>query len=196
VQQDKLVQCPRLISPSKSEDKSRPTEKLYGRFRFLTHRGSPMNTKFALFLLSVCISAGCNPAFGQNLYPVQGPLAALAPPPAFVAKFTGANSGKFTMAHSGGESFKGTWVMATPSFVNSKPLGTSASYPPQPNLAFAWDAVYGQGYFLAKVLGKRMKQANAIGDHGTVIQVEFVFDTIMTDGVAVDNEGNIYKVVL
>jgi len=31
-------------------------------------------------------------------------------------------------------------------------------YPPQPNLAFAWDAVYGQGFFVAKILGKKFGQ--------------------------------------
>ncbi|MFY9854744.1 MAG: hypothetical protein WAK26_12790, partial [Terracidiphilus sp.] len=130
-----------------------------------------MKMKFVFTFLAVCLISSSTPSFGQKLYPVQGPLAAQTPTPVTVAKYSGSNSGKVTLTQPDGESFKGTWVFVTPPFVNSKPLGTSASYPPQPNLAYAWDAVYGQGYFLAKVLGKRLRQAVATGDRGTVIQV-------------------------
>jgi hypothetical protein len=50
--------------------------------------------------------------------------------------------------------------------------GVGASYPPQPNLAFAWDAVYGQGFFVAKILGKKFGQGVFIGNQGTLLQVE------------------------
>ncbi|MGB8845433.1 MAG: hypothetical protein WCC73_07115, partial [Terracidiphilus sp.] len=76
------------------------------------------------------------------------------------------------------------------------------SYPPQPNLAFAWDVVYGQGFFLANILGsKTVGQATLTGSNGTVLQIEFQAEKLgmpveNTFGVAVDNKGNIYKVVL
>ena len=157
-----------------------------------------MKARFALILFSVCMASGCAAAFGQRLFPVQGPAAAQTPPPAFTAKLTNIyrQSGKITLVQANGESFQGTWTIVTASFVNAKTPGTPASYPPQPNLAFAWDAVYGHGYFLAKVLGKQLKQAVVTGDQGTVLQLEYVSAEIFLDGVAVDNKGNIYKVVL
>jgi hypothetical protein len=83
-----------------------------------------------------------------------------------------------------------------PSFVNAKTPETPSSYLPQPNLAFAWDVVYGQGYFLAHVLGTRLRQAIVTGDMGTVLQVECQFTDGHSafNGVAVDSKGNIYKV--
>ena len=157
-----------------------------------------MKLKIALFfaLSTACMIAGGDSAFGQKLYPVQGPLA--TPPPIFTARFSGSNSGKFSMVQANGESFKGTWVFVTPSFVNAKTPGPSVSYLPQPNLAFAWDAIYGEGYFLAQVLGKRIKQVSATGDRGTVLQVEELYADQQSafNGVAVDNKGNIYKLVV
>jgi hypothetical protein len=159
-----------------------------------------MKLKIALFfaLSTACMIAGGDSAFGQKLYPVQGPLAAQTPPPIFTARFSGSNSGKFSMVQANGESFKGTWVFVTPSFVNAKTPGPSVSYLPQPNLAFAWDAIYGEGYFLAQVLGKRIKQVSATGDRGTVLQVEELYADQQSafNGVAVDNKGNIYKLVV
>jgi hypothetical protein len=143
-------------------------------------------------------------AFGQRLFPVQGPAAAQVPPPAFTARLTNISrqSGKITLAEAKGESFQGTWKIVTASFVNTRTPGAPASYPPQPNLAFAWDAVYGQGYYLATILGsENVGQAVATGDRGTVLQVEFHREQLGVPednhfGVAVDNKGNIYKVVL
>jgi len=155
-----------------------------------------MKSRFVLFLICVCMIAGSAAAFSQQVYPVQGPLAAQTPPPVLTAKFSGTRSGKVSLVQASGESFHGTWEFVTQPFVNAKTPGTAASYPPQPNLAFAWDAVYGHGYFLAKVLGKQLKQAVVTGDQGTVLQLEYVSAEIFLDGVAVDNKGNIYKVVL
>jgi hypothetical protein len=157
-----------------------------------------MKIKFVLVLLSVCAISGSIAASGETLYPVQGPLAAQAPPPVITAKFSGTMSGKFSLVQAKGESFHGTWAFAKQSFVNSKTPGTPASYPPQPNLAFAWDAVYGQGYFLAQIVGTTIRQVVATGDQGTVIQVECMYtpgQTYGNNGVAVDSKGNIYKVV-
>ncbi|MGB8583845.1 MAG: hypothetical protein WCD47_23725 [Candidatus Sulfotelmatobacter sp.] len=76
--------------------------------------------------------------------------------------------------------------------MNTKTPGTSESYPPQPNLAFAWDVVYGQGYFAAHILGGKIWQGTFTGNQGTVLQVEILDGQ---HGAAVDNKGNIYKVV-
>lgn len=164
-----------------------------------------MKTSSALILgvFAVCLPA--SPAiFAQRLYPVLGPAAAQVPPPSFTAKLTAIykSSGKISLSQAGGESFQGTWSIVTASFVNGKAPGSAASYPPQPNLAFAWDLVYGQGYYVAKILGSQsIGQASATGSQGTLLQIEFnryqlgmMVDN--TFGVAIDNKGNIYKVVL
>jgi len=90
----------------------------------------------------------------------------------------------------------------TATFANNQTPGSPASYPPQPNLAFAWDAVYGQGYYVSTILGSQeVVQATATGDKGTVLQVEFHREQLGVPednhfGVAVDSKGNIYKAVL
>jgi hypothetical protein len=151
-----------------------------------------MKMKFTFALLTVCLIYGSTAAFGQYLYPVQGPLAAQTPPPVYTAKLTGSPSFKISLVHITGESFQGKWMAERESFVNIKTPGTPDSYPPQPNLAFAWDAIFGQGYFLSSVLGEEVGHALLTGDQGTILQLEFIDGHF---GVAVDNRGNIYKMV-
>lgn len=155
-------------------------------------------------LLGACLLVPLAATHAQRLYPVQGPATAQTPPPSFNAKLSNylGNSGKITLTRAGGETFQGTWTTVTITYANLKPPGAPSSYPPQPNLAFAWDLVYGQGYFLKYILGSQyVGQATASGSNGTILQLEFqkeklggAIDNIF--GVAVDNKGNIYKVVL
>jgi hypothetical protein len=91
-----------------------------------------------------------------------------------------------------GEVLKGKCTAVKPSSLNAKTPGTPDSYPPQPDLAFAWDAIYGQGYFSAHILGQKIWQGIFTGHLGTVLQVEFLDEQ---HGAAVDNKGNIYKAV-
>jgi hypothetical protein len=70
-----------------------------------------------------------------------------------------------------GEVLQGRPKTVKASSVNMGPE-VGASYLPQPNLAFAWDAVYGQGFFVAKILGKKFGQGVFIGNQGTLLQVE------------------------
>ncbi len=157
-----------------------------------------MKAKFALILLSVCMIAGSSSAFGQKLYPVSGPLAAQTPPPVFSAKLTGVASGSIydagniSLELANGETFKGKWTTVPASSINVKAPGSPSSYPPQPDLAFAWDSVYTQGFYMAHVLGEYVGKSLLTGDQGTVIQIEFLNGHV---GVAVDNKGNMYKMV-
>jgi hypothetical protein len=165
-----------------------------------------MRTRFAivLSLLVLCFFVPPTAARAQRLYPVQGPATAQTPPPSFNAKLSNylGKSGVITLTQAGGETFQGPWTTVTVTFINSKTPGTPASFPPQPNLAFAWDLVYGPDYFNTHILGSQtVGQATATGSNGTVLQLEFqkeklgaTIDNIF--GVAVDNKGNIYKVVL
>jgi hypothetical protein len=162
-----------------------------------------MKTYLAHVFLAFCIVAGGTAAKGQRLYPVQGPAAAQTQPAAFTAKLPLGKARKITLIQANGESFAGTWKIVTASTANAKPPGDPASFPPQPNLAFAWDAVYGPGYYVANILGSQtLGQGVATGNQGTVLQIEFRQERLYlvpvdnSFGVAVDNKGNIYKVVL
>jgi len=165
-----------------------------------------MRNRFALLLglFAVCFFVLPTAAHAQRLYPVLGPATAQMPPPSFTVKLANylGKSGTITLAQTGGETFEGTWTTTTITFVNAKTPGTPSSYPPQPNLAYAWDLVYGQGYFLTHLLGSQtVGQATATGSQGTVLQLEFQREKLGAPidnifGVAIDNKGNVYKVVL
>jgi hypothetical protein len=152
----------------------------------------------SLVALCICIIPASDYAFGQKLYPVQGPLASQAAPPVFSGQirrpmFAGSLPTLLKSWTVGnGEVLQGKCVAVKATSVNTKTPGTPDSYPPQPNLAFAWDAVYGQGYFAAHVLGGKLWQGIFTGNQGTVLQVEILDGQ---HGAAIDNKGNIYKVV-
>jgi len=156
-----------------------------------------MKIKLVLAFLTVGITLASSASFGQKLYPVQGPLASQTPPPVFSANvkrpvFGGVSKTKFSWIFPDGELLNGKFANVNATSVNAKTPGGPDSYPPQPNLAFAWDVVYGQGYFAAHILGKKILQGVFTGDKGTVLQVE-ILDEL--HGAAVDNKGNVYKEV-
>lgn len=162
-----------------------------------------MRIKFIYILLGVCIIAETPVVRAQKLFPVQGPLSAETPVPAYNIKIAmsgvGSLSHKLSVALADGEVVSGEYtVVKTVTSADTQVPGTEASYPPQPNLAFAWDSVYGPGYFVAKILGGQLWQAVLKGDRGTVLQVEFLEIARPTNrsyGVAIDNKGNVYKLV-
>jgi hypothetical protein len=158
-----------------------------------------MRARFLFAIFSVYATLGSVRAFAQKLYPVQGPLMSQptpAVPSAQVRRPVVSVGGQpkllksWTLAN--GEVLKGKCVLVKASALNIKLPGTPDSYPPQPNLAFAWDAVYGQGYFAARILGLQFWQGIFTGNKGTVLQVE-ILDS--QHGVAVDNKDNVYKFV-
>ena len=159
-----------------------------------------MKTKLVLSLaaLWVCITAGSGSAFGQKLYPVTGPLAEQSPQPVFSGQIRRPVFGvgamflllkSWTVAN--GEVLQGKPKTVQASSVNAAPETGTISIP-QPNLAFAWDAVYGQGFFVAHILGRKFGQGVFTGSQGTVLQAESLDGR---NGVAVDNKGNTYKMV-
>ena len=158
-----------------------------------------MRTKLVLAILSVCMFSVSVAAFGQKLYPVQGPLASQTAPPVFSGQirrpvFSAGGVPKllksWTLAN--GEVLPGKFAVVKMTSVNTKMPGTPDSYPPQPNLAFAWDAIYGQGYFAAHILGAKIWQGIFNGNQGTILQAELLDGQ---HGAAVDNKGNIYKMI-
>ena len=164
-----------------------------------------------LLVTSSLMMSGCTRT--ARLYPVQGPLSNQTPAQVFFAKISGGSfglgnpaaiyPGNISVILSGGEIAKGHWAQVAAVTV---PKGAApASVPPTAgDLSSVWDTVYGQGYFVAHVLGTRYYyRAAASGNHGTVLDLEMYWDTgesnahySIIKGVAQDNRGNIYKVVL
>jgi hypothetical protein len=159
-----------------------------------------MKTKLVLSLaaLCICIVAASGSASAQKLYPVLGPLAAQTPQPVFKGQIR-------RPVFSVGSVFLllKSWTVSNGDVLQGKPktLKASSVTPapqtgeislPQPNLAFAWDAVYGEGFFVAHILGNEFGQGVFTGSQGTVLQVESLDGR---NGVAVDNKGNTYKMV-
>jgi len=158
-----------------------------------------MKTKLvlALGLFSVSLLSGCYRY--AHLYPIQGPLASLTPPPIYTAKMTGAfNSGNLSLTLANGEVFSGPWKAIS---VNERAKRATAGDPGQFSLATAWDTVYGQGFYTAHVLGTPLfAQAVLTGNQGTVLQAELYRQEHGGDdapfdikGVAKDSKGNLFK---
>src|SRR5580692_6627952 len=129
--------------------------------------------KLALILCTALLLAGCASA---HLYPVQGPLAAKVPPPAYSVKLDYADS--ISVIRGRGDHCDGVW------------LAVVKEDPSAQDLAFAWDLVYGKGYFLANVLGHNgIARSTITCTKGGTVEVEFN----TTQGVAKDNDGNVFK---
>ena len=98
-----------------------------------------------------------------------------------------------------GEAFSGPWQMV---YIKSGNQAGGATTTGSANMAVAWDAVYGQGFCVAHILG-----ANRIGHialtvtQGTVLQIEWWDQSRAGDGTTIvgdkgigqDSKGNIYK---
>jgi len=145
----------------------------------------------AWVLFCVAGLAGCS-AYG-HFYPVKGPLAAQTPPPVLVGKFTAHPPTKLTVAMTlnDGERATGTIYVVLP--VPKKPV--PANVPPA--MTAQWDAVYGRGSYVARVLGQGQDgRGTIVGDRGTALNVEVSYNPRVSplQGVAEDNAGNVYKV--
>jgi hypothetical protein len=161
-----------------------------------------MKRMFVAVLALVCagVLSGCHA--DARLYPVQGPLASLASPPVFAIRFTGgiSKSGGMSATLANGEVCKGTWAQVPPA--PPQGTGTLDNSGASPNMASAWDTVYGSGFYVAHILGQNIRIRGTIsGAQGTTLTVE-VYEPqnappnagpSAVKGVAVDNNGNVYK---
>jgi hypothetical protein len=187
-----------------------------------TIRNSSTQPHLLAVLFLTAISTGCASA---RMYPVQGPMASETPGAVYTAKLTGLlYSGDITIKSSAGEVCKGHWTLvkggtsedrvstqaanasATSASATNAAL-TPASAPPDSGpssvaegMPAAWDAVYGQGYYVAHVLGQRLyAHALVTGNQGTILNVEFyrVYQSQnepgQIRGVAKDNKGDVFK---
>lgn len=171
-------------------------------------RGKRIAVLFGMVtLVTASVLSGC---FARaRFYPVQGPLSAQTPPPVFAGKLTvNANfrSGTFTAVLKGGETFKGTLSLVRTSQKNRMGQTVETTPPMARGMDADWDLVYGQGYYLAHVLGEgQYGRAEMTGSHGTQLQIEIhsavsregsEIQTSQPKGVAKDSNGNLYKVVI
>jgi hypothetical protein len=164
-----------------------------------------MNTRRALAVLGICILSGCH-VYG-HLYPVQGPLASMSPVPSYTFSITFPGSpkydhdqhGEISMVLANGEAFSGPWQMLHNQSGNQ---AGGATTPESASLAGAWDAVYGQGFYVAHILGaNRVAHITLTGTQGTVLQIEWWDQSRAGDGTTIvgakgigqDSKGNIYK---
>jgi hypothetical protein len=158
----------------------------------------PVKTGIALLFL-FALMVGCT-SHG-HLYAVQGPLSGQKPAPAYIADFTGAAySGNVSTVLSDGEMFKGRWqtVSRKQSAKEKGPVAGDVI-----DMASSWDAVYGQGFYVAHVLGAQIYARSVItGNKGTELKMEIyrppdveVGSSLIQamKGVAKDSKGNIYK---
>lgn len=141
----------------------------------------------ALLALTMAMLAGCLLIVPGHLYPVQGSLSAQTPIPIYPVTLSGVlNSGSMSATLQGGEVCSGSWA---PVQQNDPSAG---------KLSVEWDRIYGEGFFVANILGNPVfARAVLKGTKGTTLNVEFYAPTpgrmINVKGIAVDNGGNVFK---
>lgn len=154
-----------------------------------------MRFRMLVVLALGLVSCGCTTT--ATLFPVEGPLSKLSPPPLLTATVDGitGNTGNISLSMPDGEACKGRWSSIAPTayrYSSGSATGTASS-----GLTSAWATVYGSGYSVGNVPGVNRGEAMLVGQRGTVIQVEFYTGsgTANGTGVARDNKGNTYKVI-
>ncbi len=145
--------------------------------------------KTTILLTTVFLGlGGCVVMMPGHLYPVQGPLSKQTTPPIYTATLNGGvtPSGTITVHMAAGITCPGDWK------------AVSRDDPTARQMSVEWDEVYGSGYFVANVLGKRTfaRAALACGD-GEKLNLEFLVvkpgNPSSTIGVVSDGTGNIFK---
>ncbi len=145
-----------------------------------------MRLKPTALSLAAVLTLGCTTPL--YFYPVKGPV------PVIKGTYTGGMPPVIRLQLPDGEHCTGDWSQVKPETLLGNPIGT----PAPGSLSAAWDAIYGSGFYLARVLGSaRHGQVLLKGDRGTTLSFEAYWDTIKDSpmqGVALDSRGNLYKV--
>ena len=158
-----------------------------------------------LAVLCMCLLSGCTRIADARLYPVQGPNANLTAPPVFVGKikFQGPSyQGAVSLVLDNGESFNGPFVSARTQVGKDDALlqKVLTPVPGQTSVTSAWDAVYGQGTFVEAIRPSYtgiFMLGDLVGNRGTSVKVVILnAGASPLQGIAVDDKGNVYKVVL
>jgi hypothetical protein len=141
--------------------------------------------RLLLSLLTTALLGGCVVVPG-NLYPVAGPLSTQTPLPIFDITLSQVQTQAVVATLQNGEVCQG---------VRTQILQND---PSANRMSAQWDLVYGQGFFVANVLGsKSLYRADLTGTSGTTLSVEFYLHNAQNmataKGIAQDNRGNVYK---
>lgn len=148
-----------------------------------------MSLKPFLALCALAVGLGCS--LPLHVYPIQGPLAQQRPGLVLEGRISGLLSGSTEIRLPSGETCRGSWARV---LQNSEGAGERTEW------GQTWDAVYGQGYFVAHVLGSgRRGRAMLQGDQGSQIALEFYTEAVKGSpvlGVARDGSGNVYKMAI
>jgi hypothetical protein len=143
-----------------------------------------MTMRFALAAILSLSIAGCGLGIIQ-LYPVESAAPGQPPKPILRGTITYVTAFA-TVSFKGpdGEKFSGPCTFGSAAGVND-------------DLKAVWDSVYGQGDYLAHVVGSPTHcTAKLNGTKGTIFRLEAYNETAQTPlkGIAEDSNGNIYKV--
>lgn len=158
---------------------------MYKRYR--SQRACSTMKTIVLFLFTLAILSACLVMVPGHLYPVQGSLSAQTPVPIYNVTLSGIlSSGTMSATLQGGEVCSGNWA------------AVRQNDPSAGKLSVEWDRVYGEGFFVANILGNPVfARAVLAGTKGTTLNVEFYAPTpgqiTGVKGIAMDNNGNIFK---
>lgn len=146
-----------------------------------------MKTRIQLAAIFAMLG-GCAIMVPGHLYPVQGPLSKESTPPIYAATLNGGvlPSGSITVHLADGITCPGDWK------------AISRDDPTARQMSAEWDKVYGSGYFVANVLGKRtFARAVLTCTNAENLNLEFLVvepgKPSSTIGVVSDGTGNIFK---
>lgn len=137
--------------------------------------------------IAIAMIGGCVLLVPGHLYPVQGPLSKENTPPIYAVTLNGfLMSGSLTVRIPSGVTCSGPW------------RAVSGGDPSARQMSAEWDQVYGNGYFVANVLGKSTFARSVLTcSDATKLNLEFIVlepgQPASTTGVASDGSGNIFK---
>lgn len=147
------------------------------------------------FLLMPLMLSSCTVT--ASLYPVKGEFAKQSPLPVLKAKVHGVtgNAGDVELTMPSGEQLRGRWSSLAPQQVTASKFSGNVAL--NQGITSAYGTVYGSGVSVSNVPGVNKGTAFLTGSQGTNMEVEFWTGsgTASGNGVAIDNRGNVYKVI-
>jgi len=133
-----------------------------------------------------------------TFFPVAGPLSQVKQITPIVANVDGiwGNTGKISLTLASGEACNGIWSSVAPTVASANMGFGTATF--SNNMASAWGSAYGTGFTIGNAASVNRGEAMLICNQGTTIQVEFFTGSGTANGygVAKDNKGNVFKVLL
>jgi len=149
-------------------------------------------------LLPALVLSGCVTLHAEgHLYPVQGPLTADAPIPVYKLTLSDRTLVGANVSFRSGDGISAT--VGDGEICQGTLQELSSDDPTVRSMEADWDRVFGQGFFVANVLGIYAERSTLIGSNGTQITLQMYNKTPISGvltivGVARDNRGGLYKI--